>query len=363
MIWQAQFFDGRSTRAQPVHLQVVAGELRVQAVAATPAPEQPDPLAATADAPEALHFPALALQVSEPWQHAPLAVVLPGGGSLWVAEGGAALRQQLGLPLPRAARCMRSWPGALACLLATLALLFWFDRQGAGLMADAVVQVLPRSVDDAIGDHVEGMVGKQWLAPSHVDAERQQALAQRLHAVAQRMAPQAPVNLRFARLANEKGSEGGFNAFALPNGAIVMLDGMAEVLTDDEVLAVLGHELGHVVHRHGLRSVVRGFGLLAVASAALGDFSTVVAGAAAGVQSLHYSRDAERQADAFARRFVAEAGLPKQVLASVWQKMKREERRRSITGMPLWLSTHPSTDERLEQLADQPPGLAPQPRP
>jgi Zn-dependent protease with chaperone function len=158
-----------------------------------------------------------------------------------------------------------------------------------------------------------------------------------------------PVRLVFARLGNERGHEAGFNAFALPHGAIVVLDGLAERLSDDELLALLGHELGHVQHRHGLRAVARGFGLLAVAGAVFGDFSIVVAGAMAGVQNLHYSRDAEREADAFSHRFAAAAGLPPQVTAGLWRKLLAEERRRNITGMPLWLSTHPSTEERLRE--------------
>lgn len=343
MNWQAQHFDGRSSLARSAQLQVQAGELLVQ----LPSPDVHQAAAAM------LRFPAAALGLSEPWRNAPLAVALPDGGSLWLAEGGAALRQALGRPLPFAARCMQSWPRVLACLLATLALLVWFDRQGAGWMAHAAVQVLPRAVDRAIGNRVEAIVKKEWLARSHVSAERRLALQQRLHTVAQRVAPGVPVRLSFARLINEKGSEAGFNAFALPNGAIVVLDGMAEALSDDQLLALLGHELGHVVHRHGLRAVVRGFGLWAVAHAALGDLSTVVAGAAAGLQTLRYSRDAEREADAFAQRFVAEAGLPKATLASLWMQLKKEERRRNITGMPLWLSTHPASEERLREAQRQ----------
>lgn len=69
-----------------------------------------------------------------------------------------------------------------------------------------------------------------------------------------------------------------------------------------EALAVLAHEIGHVVHRHGMSGLVRSLGLLSVAGTVLGDFSTVAASALGTVQGLRYSCEAEREADLFARR-------------------------------------------------------------
>lgn len=332
----ATWFDGRSSRAQQVAIDVEAGELVVR----------PD------DGAER-RYAVSQMRAGEPWSEAPLPLALPDGSCLWLSEGAEAER----LALLRQAGCapgpawgvMNRWPLVLAALVALIALLVWFDRQGAGLAADVVLVAVPRSVDQAVGQRVQRHLEQEWLALTHQPRARQAALEGRLAQVAQQVAPGVPVRLVFARLGNERGHEAGFNAFALPHGSIVVLDGMAERLSDDELLAVLGHELGHVVHRHGMRAVVRGFGLLAVTGAVFGDFSGVVAGAMAGVQNLHYSRSAEREADAFAHRFVAAAGLPPTVLADVWRKLLAEERRRSITGMPGWLSTHPSTEERLRE--------------
>jgi len=80
---------------------------------------------------------------------------------------------------------------------------------------------------------------------------------------------------------------------------------------------------------------------------AFGDFSTVAAAAIASVQGFAYSRDAELEADAYARRFIAAAGLPPTLPAAVWRKFSDEEQRRGAQGLPAWLSTHPSTEERL----------------
>ena len=71
---------------------------------------------------------------------------------------------------------------------------------------------------------------------------------------------------------------------------------------DDAVLGVLAHEHGHVKRQHGLHAVVR-FGLVSAAtSVALGDFSAVLAGVPALLAHMGYSRDAEREADAWGAR-------------------------------------------------------------
>jgi Zn-dependent protease with chaperone function len=323
----ARWFDGRSTEPQPAWVRLQGDHLQWRA--------------ATDQNPQ--HCALATLTIGETWPNAPTPVLLPGGGTLWLGDEAAALRRDLAARLtPKfsALRLIRSWRAVAACVVALVALIIWFDRQGAGLAADVVVSVLPRSVDQAIGVRAEELISKQWLATSRVPRERQAALEGRLATAAQQLAPGVPVRLHFARLVNERAAEAGFNAFALPHGTIIVLDGMAEKLSDDELMAVLGHELGHVVHRHGLRAVARGFGLFAAATAVLGDFSGVTATAVASWQTLHYSRDAEREADAYARRVVAQAGLPAAVLVQVWQKMASEEKRD-------WLSTHPSTEERL----------------
>jgi Zn-dependent protease with chaperone function len=333
---RATYFDGRSNAAQPVQVRVDAGTLEIT----TDVDDgQPRRYAVDRVAP------------GERYAGAPLPVALPDGGTLWLDDEAAPVAAALAARADRrrpAARLSASWRAVVACLVALVGLVVWFDRQGAGLAADAALVLVPRRVDDAVGAVAMRAIDKRWLAPSTMDVERRGLVTTRLLALQGRVAPELEgVRIEFRRLLSDTRSEAGFNAFALPDGTIVLLDGLAEALTDDELLAVLAHELGHVAHRHGMRSALRGFGLAAVAGAVLGDFSGVVAAGVATLQTFHHSRDAEREADAFMHRAVAAEGLPPQVIASVWRKFAAREQREGGGGLPAWMSTHPPTDERL----------------
>ncbi len=382
------WFDGRSTVRRPAHLLLIDGVLRIAPDVTLPSSQPSSP-----DAPPALpmRHKLKHVKVSERFKSAPLALELPDGSAVWLDDDAEPLAQAITervgryharssrFAALRAITLIGSWPAVMACLLATVVLLVWFDRQGAAVGAEAALKVIPTSVDKSIGDIALKSIQEQWLAPSAVPQARQDALRTRFVDLARSQAPERTVQLRFHRMragnhqdGENEGEEddekvsastsntdskaekttpdkrGGFNAFALPNGVIVLLDGMTNTLSDDELMAVLGHELGHVVHRHSMQAVLRSFGLLSVATVALGDFSSVVATAVSTLQSFHFSRDAEREADGYARTFIKAARLPPGTEASVWRKLLAEQKDKGADDLPAWMSTHPPTAERLK---------------
>ena len=83
-------------------------------------------------------------------------------------------------------------------------------------------------------------------------------------------------------------------------------------------------------------------------------FKAMVAASALGtVQGLRYSREAEREADLFARRCLLRVGVDPRVMATLWSKLAAEAARQGTDAIPVWLSTHPGLDERL-RTAQQP---------
>ena len=88
-----------------------------------------------------------------------------------------------------------------------------------------------------------------------------------------------------------------------------------------------------------------------MANVLLGGFSNVATVAAAGLQSLHFSRDDEREADAFAVDFLRSMGLPPQTMADALSVLQRETANESGT-LPSFLSTHPATEERIKAARD-----------
>ena len=114
------------------------------------------------------------------------------------------------------------------------------------------------------------------------------------------------------RLEFRQGGLIGANAFALPSGIIVMTDELVEMAeTDDELVAVLAHEVGHVRGRHALRQLLQAAGVSALAFALLGDVSSISALLSAAPALLHakHSRDFEREADGFAKQWLRENGI------------------------------------------------------
>lgn len=344
-----RWFDGRDNRPQDVrvrltrnHLEFMPWPPRPPSASSTP-PSAAELAASQPSTPGLRRYARAKLQVGEWWRGSPTPVGLPDGGTLWIPPENAMGRVLGGQSI--AAQTISSWGLTLCCAIALIALVVWFDRQGAGLLARAALPLVPTQLDQAVGERVEKQLADDWLKPSRLPAKRQQALIDRFDDIASRVFPGVPLKVRFAR----QGDRPGFNAMALPNGTIVVFDGLAEALDDDELMAVLGHEAGHVKHRHAMRHLVQGAGLLTVAGVVLGDFSTVAAGSLATVQTLRYGRNAERESDAEAQRLILREHLPNETLAGAWTKILEEMRREGqVDAQVEWLSTHPPINERIE---------------
>ncbi|MGQ9462112.1 MAG: M48 family metalloprotease [Candidatus Fervidibacter sp.] len=145
---------------------------------------------------------------------------------------------------------------------------------------------------------------------------------------------------------------GEMNAVALPNGRIYVFRGMLETTdTEDELAAVLAHEVGHVAGRHSLKQfrVSLGINLLADLLNLNKRSRTIqsLAGIAATLYELGYSRQHERDADSYAFRLALLAGYDPQGSVALFDKFVKGE------GKParwlIYLSTHPPSTERLER--------------
>jgi Zn-dependent protease with chaperone function len=120
---------------------------------------------------------------------------------------------------------------------------------------------------------------------------------------------------------------------------------------DDELLAVLAHEVGHVIHRHGLRSAIQS-SLLALAIVLVtGDLSST-SGFVAMLPTLlaesHYSRDFEREADDHALAYLLANDIDPGRFADLLVRMEQADGGDAL--VVAFLSSHPSTQERIERL-------------
>ena len=144
------------------------------------------------------------------------------------------------------------------------------------------------------------------------------------------------------------------NAFALPGGQVFITAALFSKLeTEDQLAGVFGHEVGHVVARHGAERIAKEEltqGLTGAAVVASGDYNTAQAAQMiANLVNMSYGRDQELQSDDLGVRFMTEAGYNPEALIGVMQILE------SASGgqkQPEFLSTHPSPANRVEKIKE-----------
>ena len=147
------------------------------------------------------------------------------------------------------------------------------------------------------------------------------------------------------------------NAFAVPGGYLYVNIGLIRAAENESELAgVIGHEIGHVVGKHGVKQLTRQLGLAAMAQLALGEdqseLKKMVAGLAANGVLTKYSRDAEREADIYAVQEMYDAGIDPEGMATFFEKLRNLQKSRPSKLQQLF-STHPLTTERITAVRSQ----------
>jgi metalloendopeptidase OMA1, mitochondrial len=146
------------------------------------------------------------------------------------------------------------------------------------------------------------------------------------------------------------------NAFALPGGKIAVYTGIFPIAQTEAGLAIIvGHELGHVIARHGAERMSQGLlaelggTALSVAVQSRPEANMIMAAYGLGAQVgvlLPYSRLQESEADRIGLVLAAKAGYDAHVAIGVWERMAKLPGRRP----PAFLSTHPAPESRLEDI-------------
>jgi Zn-dependent protease with chaperone function len=340
---EALHFDGRSTRATRVRLASEAGELVATPLDAAHSGTPPAPR----------RWPLADVRWPERTRHGRRVAHLADGGQLDFEDAAAfdAWQRALGAGESWVVRAQQQWRttlGAVVLLAGVLVAGYWW---GVPWAARGIVALVPHEVDRSIGEAALTRLQSQLLLPSKLGAERQEALRRSFAAALASRVPlprQRPWQVRF----HSGGKVLGANAFALPDGSIVFTDELLALLEghDDALVGVFGHEYGHLHHRHGMQALAR-FTLVSLAtSVALGDFSTVLAGAPALLAHLSYSRDAERQADRMAAEVLVASGRSPQAMVTFFERMaaKRGTRGPGERALPIALASHPEDEERVD---------------
>ncbi len=146
------------------------------------------------------------------------------------------------------------------------------------------------------------------------------------------------------------------NAFALPGGHIGIFTGIFQVAgSQDQLAAVIGHEVAHVTLQHALKRAnremtTRGAVVAGAILTGTGQAGVDLFGMAAQLGlSLPFSRGEESEADTVGLRYMAAAGFDPRQSVSLWQNMEKKSRLKPAE----LLSTHPSSEHRIDDLVAQ----------
>jgi Zn-dependent protease with chaperone function len=250
------------------------------------------------------------------------------------------------------------WRYVLAASVLVVAATWGGVRYGLPAAAESAARLLPARAHVLLEAGALDQLDRILLEESGLAAATRERLARRFAALADALPPGLPLQVAF-----RGGGALGANALALPGGTVIFTDELVELAAnDEELVAVLAHELGHVAAYHGTRSALQGSALTLAIVFVTGDVSSLSSLAVALpvlLTQAGYSRDFEREADAFAAGLLRERGIPVSHLAAVLERLEAASKTcdgarcpDNSPGVGRYLSTHPPTAERLRFLAE-----------
>ncbi len=332
-----RYFFPRSTRFVAARAMAQKDRLRVEAT----------------DGSTLAEFPASRVRVTARMGRLPRRLEFPDGDHFESGDndGIDGLKRELGLSDPSRIldRFERSWRWIAIAVVTAIVLSYLFVAQGIPAVAAYLAGVTPRPVAELISRQTLDLMDRAMLGPTALTAAEQR----HARAVFARVASHAPLGIAGYRLFLRNGNVIGANAFALPDGSIVLTDELWKLAhNDEEIEGVFAHEMSHVERRHGLQEIYEASMIPAAIAVITGDVSqvsqlaTILPGVL--VQS-HYARGFEQQADDDAADRLLALGAKPSRLADLLERLDA-----SHCGKPGcpndWLGDHPDTAAREARL-------------
>jgi Zn-dependent protease with chaperone function len=331
----ANYFDGQSARQQSVTLTIAQGQLQLHGE-------------------ELLReLPLSNLSISAKMGRSPRLVHFSDGGHCEINNHAdfEAMLQGADMHTKSLLSILEnSWRYALAATLLLIIFVIGSFYWGLPWIANVAAERIPPAIALGIDTHVLNSVDDGLMQASELSSKRKQTLTKRFDNLRNMNAlPQHHLEFR-----NSKAI--GANAFALPGGTIIVTDQLVALAgNDEEILAVLAHELGHVSERHPMRQLLQSSVIGLAMTWYLGDISTLLAAAPTILLQTSYSRNFERRADLYAANILRMNGIAPSRLADILLKLEsshsgKTEAKEHKSHIADLFSSHPDTAKRIQQL-------------
>ena len=220
-----------------------------------------------------------------------------------------------------------------------------------GMLAAQALTLSDAQVQDYVHQYITQLDAESKVLPeSNAYTKRLRNLTKGLNAV-----DDVPLNFKVYQ-------ENQVNAFACADGSVRVYTGIMDVMTDNELLGVIGHEIGHVAMKHTKKemraSMLTSAALEGLAStsdkvAALTDSQLGAIGNA--VLNAQYSKKQESQADDYGYEFLKAAGRNPWGMAMSFEKLKAVagSSGSQATAVQKLFSSHPDTDTRIQRMSER----------
>lgn len=223
-------------------------------------------------------------------------------------------------------------------------------------------------IDPNLGQAVMDMATAATLTDAQVAAYSRQAV-QQMDAKNPVAGPNDPYTQRLNRIVSRHRTVSGLpinykvykvadvNAFATADGSVRVFKGLMDIMSDSELLAIMGHEIGHVVNRDSRdgmkkalqRSAVRNVG--AAQSGVVGRLSrSQLGGAVDSFFGARFSRQQETEADDYSYEFMKRNGYSVMALATSFEKLAKLSGGGQASKLTQFMSSHPDSKSRAERV-------------
>lgn len=236
---------------------------------------------------------------------------------------------------------------AVCCVVLIVALLLSAYVYGLPVAADWAVAKVSIKTEQSLGkDALAWLEDKKWFQPTELDEIRTSRIRTTFSTLIRGLKMEPNYHLEFRHSKHM-----GANAIALPGGLIVITDEMVSLAqSEDEIAAVLAHEIGHIELRHTMKQVMQGSALAVIAGVVTNDassFTVAVAGLPALLAQTHYSRQFESEADEFAFKLLKQHHISPAAFATLMERLSKghEDDEKYVS----FLSTHPVTADRVKR--------------
>lgn len=241
-------------------------------------------------------------------------------------------------------------PRIFVFAIAVVLLAIGIYRYALPVLVEVAVLVTPPVVSQMMSYGALNTLDTTVLSSSGVTEIRQAEIVDRFRQVA----ANAEGGVGRYTLNFRDGGMIGPNAFALPDGNIVITDQLVELADGDNemIAAVLAHEVGHVEYKHSLRQLYRAAGVAGLVMLIAGDIGSGVEDIltqGGGLLALSYSRGAEAEADRRSVELMRKAGMDPVAIARFFDVLETRLGDHSRASM---LSTHPGTPERKQAILE-----------